>query len=338
LATAFVLLIDLKIMNLVTASNCLLKPDKYRYLVMVMLAASCGSPAESPLSTAEEIAPAPSPPASENPINSMVLIPAGSYPIGADETEDAAPLHQVSLAAFYLDRYEVTNAQYAQFLNSLNLRSLQDAPAGRVRPADLPTAAIPLLIEGDEGQQQNPLIALDDEHARIAIQNSQFVAQPDYKNHPVTETTWRGAQAYCTWRDARLPTEVEWEAAARGSADRTYPWGDEFPSPEKAVYGRISGATAAIGTHPAGATPEGIHDLAGNVAEWTSSLYRPYPYDASDGRELSDATGERVTRGGDHVFDSDPAELITSFRSGFSRAPDRGHRHIGFRCAQFAPL
>ena len=84
---------------------------------------------------------------------------------------------------------------------------------------------------------------------------------------------------------------------------------------------------------PAGATPQGVHDLAGNLAEWTSSLYRPYPYDPRDGRENPRTVGERVTRGGDHVSTA-PEDLAASFRTGFSRAIERGHRHIGFRCAR----
>ena len=87
------------------------------------------------------------------------------------------------------------------------------------------------------------------------------------------------------------------------------------------------------GSHPAGATPQGVHDLAGNLAEWTSSLYRPYPYDPRDGRENQRTVGERVTRGGDHVSTA-PEDLAASFRSGFSRAIERGHRQIGFRCAR----
>lgn len=264
----------------------------------------------------------------------MILVPAGTYPIGSGEAEDTQPVHQVSLYAFWIDRDEVTNAQYAEFLNSLAIQPLQDAPAGQVRSGNLPQAAASLFTEGAEGSQQQPLIALDDEHSHIAIQNERFVAQSGYEQHPVTETTWRGAKQFCEWRGARLPTEVEWEAAARGKEGRLYPWGNNLPTPDRAVYGRRSGETATVGTHTAGATPDGIHDLAGNVAEWTSTLYRPYPYNPDDGREQLDNSGERVTRGGDHVFDSAPNELTAYYRVGFSRAPDRGHRHIGFRCAQ----
>lgn len=268
---------------------------------------------------------------------SMVLIPAGTYPMGSEEADDTQPVHQVTLKAFEIDRYEVTNAHYAEFLNSLALQPLKNAPAGGVRPTDLPKSAIPLLIEGSGGDPQRTLIALDDEHSRIFIGDGRFVAEPGFAQHPVTETTWLGAKQFCEWRGARLPTEAEWEIAARGSDERLFPWGNEMPTPDRAAYGRGSGGTAPVGAHPVGATATGIQDMAGNVAEWTSSLYRPYPYNPIDGREHPNAQGERVTRGGDHVFDSDPEELTTFFRKGFSRAPDRGHRHIGFRCAQSVP-
>ena len=91
-----------------------------------------------------------------------------------------------------------------------------------------------------------------------------------------------------------------------------------------------------MGSHPKGATPKGVFDLAGNEAEWTSSLFKSYPYDAKDGRENPNAPGERITRGGDHVFDVAPYQLTGTFRDGFSRNPRRGHRHIGFRCANDA--
>ncbi len=264
---------------------------------------------------------------------SMVLIPAGTYLMGSEESDDTLPVHEVTLQAFEIDRYEVTNAQYAEFLNSLAHQPLKNAPAGGVRPTDLPKSAIPLFIEGAGGDPRQTLIALDDEHSRIALVNGRFLAEPNYEQHPVTETTWLGAKQFCEWRGARLPTEAEWEIAARGTDERLFPWGNEMLTPDRAVYGRGSGGTAPVGVHPAGATATGIQDMAGNVAEWTSSLYRPYPYNPDDGRENPIDRGERVTRGGDHVFDSDPEELTTFFRKGFSRAPDRGHRHIGFRCA-----
>ncbi|MFB6300757.1 MAG: formylglycine-generating enzyme family protein [Halobacteriales archaeon] len=265
---------------------------------------------------------------------SMIRIEGGTYTIGSDTgPNDAQPAHEVSLPPFAIDKYEVTNGQFATFLNTLDIDPVGDAPPGGITEDDLRPTDVDRLIEGAEGQEQRPLIALDDENARIGITDGRFVVQSGYADHPVNEVTWYGAQRYARLRGVRLPTEVEWEAAARGTTGRLYPWGDAEPTQERAVFGQGSGETAPVGSHPKGATPTGIHDMAGNVSEWTLSLYRPYPYDADDGREDPTVNGERVTRGGAHVF-FDAEELRAYYRMGFSREVDRGHRHIGFRCAQ----
>ncbi len=259
-------------------------------------------------------------------------IEGATYTIGTDTgPPDARPAHRVTLRSFLIGRFEVTNAEYARFLNTLDVTILRDAPAGQVRRGHLRG---PDALRLFEGASPEPFVDLDDSDSRIALKGGRFVPEPDYEEHPATEVTWYGARAFCAWRGARLPTEVEWEAAARGRERRMYPWGEAPPSPERAVFARPRGHTEPVGGRPAGATPEGVHDLAGSLAEWTSTLYRRYPYDATDGREDPSAPGERVTRGGDYVFDTAPDKLTTFFRGGFSRAPDRGHRHIGFRCAR----
>ena len=267
---------------------------------------------------------------------SMVRIEGGEYEIGSGkgiqpDLEDEQPIHVVPLRRFALDRYEVTNAQFARFLNSLGVNPTEDASAGAVDEEDLRKKDAPRLLEGFEGDEKRPLVALDDEHSRIGISGGRFVPQAGAQNVPVAEATWYGARDYCAWRGARLPTEAEWEAAARGEERRTYPWGEESVTRERAVF--QTDEPAPVGSRPAGSTPEGAMDLAGNLAEWTSTLYEPYPYDADDGREDLEASGERVTRGGDAYF-SDDEELESAARTGFSREPDRGHRHIGFRCAR----
>jgi formylglycine-generating enzyme required for sulfatase activity len=271
----------------------------------------------------------------------MVSIAGGAYPMGSAEgLADERPAHTVQLAPFEIDRYEVTNAQFVKFLQVLiddparGVRLVGNAAPGMADARNIQGPGAALLMENTGKPDRRTLVALNDDESRIGIRDGRLFVQAGYESHPVNEVTWNGARAYCAWRGARLPTEAEWEAAARGREGRPYPWGTEPPSGERAVFGRRSNHTDAVGSHPPGATPEGVHDLAGNVAEWTSTLYQPYPYRADDGREDPDAHGERVTRGGDHVFDSTPEKLRASFRGGFSRAPAVGHRHIGFRCAR----
>lgn len=265
----------------------------------------------------------------------MVRIPGGDYTIGSDSgPSDESPVHVVALAPFLIDRYEVTNTQYAEFLNSLGIEPLEDGDSGGLDEDVFSPEDRALFLEGSEGAESpNLLVALDDENSRIAVEDGRFVAASGYENHPVAETSWRGARDFAEWRGVRLPTEVEWEAAARGLDGRTYPWGEESVTQERAVIN--TGEPVPVGSVPDGATSEGVLDMAGNLAEWTSSLYRPYPYDPEDGREDPDDPGERVTRGGDAYF-SDDDDFRGAARTGFSRVPGRGHRHIGFRCARSA--
>jgi len=175
---------------------------------------------------------------------------------------------------------------------------------------------------------------------KTEVAQAQFVAHggvkanPNYfpgDNRPVEQITWFEARDYCEARGGRLPTEAEWEYAARGPDGLAYPWGDEFIG-DNVVYGENSGSqTADVGSKPSGASWVGALDLSGNVWEWMSSLYKPYPYVATDGREADSDNGTdiRVWRGGSWNFID--YYLQAAFRS--PNAPAYNDGYIGFRCA-----
>lgn len=269
---------------------------------------------------------------------SMVTIAGGTYTIGSPDNHPltnraALPMHQVAIAGFKIDRTEVTNAQFAEFLNALPIKPRGNALGGAVAPENIPQAGHRLFLEFSSKPSPYTMIDLDDSEARIGVRDGRFAANPGFEDHPVTETTWAGALAYCQWRGARLPSEVEWEAAARGFKGRLFPWGDAMPTAELAVIGMASGITVPVGSRPKGATPEGLLDMAGSMLEWTSSLDRPYPYQAGDGREDLSTPGERIVRGGNYIFDDTPDKLVAWNRTVAWRNPATGHRQIGFRCA-----
>ena len=170
----------------------------------------------------------------------MLLVPGGSFVMGCDAAgqEDEHPAHAVTVRSFLLDRTEVTNRAYSVCVNAGKCRAPLPVTAGRDRFG--PDAAF-------RGPEQ-----------------------------PVSSISWDDARTYCAFAGKRLPTEAEFERAARGDDQRTYPWGNEPPSADRAVF--AASRTADVGAHPAGAGPYGHLDLAGNVWEWVEDLYDPYAY------------------------------------------------------------
>lgn len=241
----------------------------------------------------------------------QIEIPAGPFTMGSDDgPEDERPRHTVTLPTFHIDATPVTNAQFAAFLN-----------------ARFPNAARPINARGER------LFDEDDNDARLRKVAGRWRADPGHENHPVVEASWPGARDYCEWKGRRLPSEAEWEKAARGTDGRRYPWGNEPPDRSRAQFGGGWHDLASVDAHPRGAGPYGVLDMAGNGWEWVASLYRPYPYRPDDGREDQTAAGVRGTRGGGH--DARPEELTTTHRGRFvSRAPASGHHNITFRCAR----
>lgn len=151
-------------------------------------------------------------------------------------------------------------------------------------------------------------------------------------NRPRETITWFEVRAFCELRGARLPTEAEWEYAARGPDSLVYPWGNEFDG-DKVVWLENSSGTADVGSKPGGVSWTGAYDMSGNVWEWTHTIYGDYPYEAEDGREADDdAASRRVIHGGEFSYHS-PSDLRPAVR--YDMPPDiRGRgSSIGFRCA-----
>ncbi|MEO5634902.1 SUMF1/EgtB/PvdO family nonheme iron enzyme [Gaiella sp.] len=149
----------------------------------------------------------------------------------------------------------------------------------------------------------------------------------DQESHPVSYISWEDARAFCAWAGGFLPTEAQWERAARGDDERAWPWGDDAPTFECATFG--ASGTSAVGLHVAGASPFGALDLAGNVWEWTASAYRAYPYRAADGREDAESSEPRVVRGG--AYSHGAGEIRCSYRHGM--LPGAVDHYVGFRLA-----
>jgi formylglycine-generating enzyme required for sulfatase activity len=163
----------------------------------------------------------------------------------------------------------------------------------------------------------------------------------DRAQHPVTCVSWDDAQAFCRWAKVRLPTEAEWEKAARGTAGRLFPWGDEPPDPERCNFaGSQIHDTTPVGSYPKGASSYGVLDMAGNVWEWCSSLWgggdKPffgYPYRADDGREDLVQSGRRIERGGSWYSDRNIMRCADRLRI----YPDFWFDDSGFRVARSSP-
>jgi formylglycine-generating enzyme required for sulfatase activity len=247
----------------------------------------------------------------------MVYVPAGEFLMGSTDADakaagDEKPQHCVYLDAFWIDRTEVTNAQYVQFLNALGEHT--GACAGR----DCAETVV------------------EDKYSHIIGREGRYEVEPGFEDHPVTQVSWYGAVAYCEWAGARLPTEAEWEKAARGVDGRLYPWGSKAADCRKAQYGDCGGETVPAGSRPAGASPYGSLDMAGNVWEWVADWYDPEHYGSSpEQNPQGPATGRyKVFRGG--AWGYPPAFIRASDRA--RNQPTYAGFGLGFRCGAAGPV
>lgn len=211
----------------------------------------------------------------------QVYVPAGDFIMGSTDQEIARavkiypvsffenekPQHSVYLDAYWIDRTAVTNAQYSKCVLAGQC-SLPQAAKSRTR--------------------------------------DNYYGTVQYADYPVIYVTWKDADNYCAWAGRRLPTEAEWEKAARGTDGRIYPWGDQAPDYLLANFDEIVGDTTEVGKYPAGASPYGALDMAGNVWQWVKDWYAEDYYQNSPKRNpAGPASGSyKVMRGGAFYFDS----------------------------------
>jgi len=221
----------------------------------------------------------------------FVLVPAGPFSMGSDKNSNERPVHEVSLDAYYIGKYPVTKAQFAAFV-----------------------AATKYDCNGN---------AIADLKAKA--------------NHPVTHVSWNDAVAFCTWAAKstgyaiRLPTEAEWEKAARGTDRREYPWGNDSPDDSRCRFSKMFGGTTPVGQFsPRGDSPYGAADMAGNVFEWCadwldSNYYRTSPSTNPTG---PNSGRNRVVRGGSWYLYT--YVVRAAYRYNYSPGPG----HVGFRVAR----
>ena len=245
----------------------------------------------------------------------QVLIPAGEFTMGADD-EDAFgrraefPPHRVHLDAYWIDQREVTNAQYVEFLN----QNVKDNIKEIYGCCDLGNPACRIVYDRETKQCRTGA---------------------GYDQHPVCAVSWYGAWAYARWVRRRLPSEAEWEKAARGTDKRRYPWGDRWQPENTNTREAGIGNTVAVGSLRADRSPYGVWDMAGNAREWVEDAWDESYYMTSPARNPVNegSVGRYVVRGGAWCLTEWDAR--TTSRQVLISSAQR--RYMGFRCAETVP-
>jgi sulfatase modifying factor 1 len=298
----------------------------------------------------------------------MVWIPGGEFMMGSDEPEfeDARPWHRVFVDGFWMDKTEVTNQQFDEFVRATGYVTVAERTP---RAEDYPGAPPENLVAGSVVFTPPPQAVPLDTHYRwwsyVKGADWRHPNGPDSNldgkaNHPVVHIAYEDALAYCTWAKKRLPTEAEFEFAARGGLDhKRFVWGDEFQPGGKFMANTFQGhfpdtntaedgfaATAPVGSFPPNGY--GLYDIAGNVWEWTSDWYRPDYYQtlADIGGVVRNPTGpaesfdpsepgttKRVHRGGSYLCTDQYCTRYSPGGRGKGEL-DTGTNHLGFRCVR----
>ena len=293
--------------------------------LLVLLAVSCIP--VSPFSAASS--PAVEPVATwDRPADGMVMVsvPEGEFMMGSITYENWKPVHTVYLDEFWIDQTEVTNAMFTLFVDGTGYETDAEKNGAAYMVVD---TELKEMVGADWQHPRGPTSSLS-----------------DLESHPVVQVSRNDAAAYCEWAGARLPTEAEWEKAARGTDSRTYSWGEQKPDGTQGnfadVNSNVSAAdkdsddaykyTSPAGTYPLGASPYGALDMAGNVFEWAADWYSEtyYPSSPKSNPIGPDSGTYRVMRGGS--WSTDEGFLRTYVRYG--AVQDTSSDAFGFRCAR----
>ena len=228
----------------------------------------------------------------------MMNVPAGEFKMGSNDRPDQKPIHTVYLDEYWVDQTEVTNSMYARCV-----------AAGVCKPP---------IRSG-------------------SILQDRYYGDPQYDNHPVVYVSQSNAATYCAWTGSRLPSEAEWEKAARGTDGRKYPWGNTLPTCKIVAFLGCVNDAVAVGSYPAGASPYGALDMSGNVWEFVSDWYGEAYYSQSPASNPTGPTsgdgGYVVLRGGASLTSEE--YLRTYYR--LDDGPDNMYPHFGFRCVRSLP-
>jgi serine/threonine-protein kinase len=245
----------------------------------------------------------------QRPIDDMVMVyvPDGLFDMGNNHGEpwsnDDLPVHKAILSAFWIDQTEVTNAQYARFLNEAGNQKISYSPADGLHTQ--------FQRDRDRGEGDSWLHIGDGDERIMETSEGEFEPETGFEDHPVVEVSWYGADAYCSWVGGQLPSEAQWEYAARGRDEPKFPWGNNEDGTKLNCWNWADdacldgyGETSPVGKFPEGRSWVNALDMAGNVFDWTNDWYSlSYYQEVANQPELNNPPGPdngtfKVSRGG----------------------------------------